>query len=46
MAGREHLLLLVGGGDGRSGVFIRDMWVRDIARGVWSEVSSLICAGV
>ena len=28
------------------GYSIRDMWVLDIARGVWGEVSSLICAGV
>ena len=47
MSWREHPLLLVGVGDGGSGVgILRDMWVLDIARGVWSEVSGWICASV
>ena len=45
LTGQEHPLLLVGGGwDGkvfRRNVF-KDMWVLDVDRGVWSEVSGLI----
>ena len=37
LTGQEHPLLLVGGGS----VF-KDMWVLDVDRGVWSEVSGLI----
>ena len=40
LTGQEHPLLLVGGGL-RGGV-LKDMWVLDVDRGVWSEVSGLI----
>ena len=41
LTGQEHPLLLVGGGfDGDLDVF-KDMWVLDVDRGVWSEVSGL-----
>ena len=40
LTGQEHPLLLVGGG-GFSGI-LKDMWVLDVDRGVWSEVSELI----
>ena len=37
LTGQEHPLLLVGGGGA-----LKDMWVLDVDRGVWSEVSGLI----
>ena len=40
LTGQEHPLLLVGGG--YSGDDLKDMWVLDVDRGVWSEVSGLI----
>ena len=41
LTGQEHPLLLVGGGlIGLSA--LKDMWVLDVDRGVWSEVSGLI----
>ena len=50
LTGQEHPLLLVGGGysgsvpcecvAGESA--LKDMWVLDVDRGVWSEVSGLI----
>ena len=39
LTGQEHPLLLVGGGYG--GGALKDMWVLDVDRGVWSEVSGL-----
>ena len=39
LTGQEHPLLLVGGGF--DGGVLRDMWVLDIDRCVWSEVSDL-----
>ena len=40
LTGQEHPLLLVG--CGYSGDDLKDMWVLDVDRGVWSEVSGLI----
>ena len=40
LTGQEHPLLLVAGGDAQSA--FKDMWVLDVDRGVWSEVSGLI----
>ena len=40
LTGQEHPLLLVGSGFG--GGVLTDMWVLDVDRGVWSEVSGLI----
>ena len=40
LTGQEHPLLLVGGGYG--GYVLKDMWVLDVDRGMWSEVSGLI----
>ena len=40
LTGQEHPLLLVGGGFG--GGTLKDMWLLDVDRGVWSEVSGLI----
>ena len=40
LTGQEHPLLLVGGGF--SGSVLKDMWVLDVDRGVWSKVSGLI----
>ena len=42
LTGQEHPLLLVGGGCGRALDALNDMWVLDVDRGVWSEVSGLI----
>ena len=44
LTGQEHPLLLVGGGLSGSGVLsvFKDMWLLDVDRGVWSEVSGLI----
>ena len=43
LTGQEHPLLLVGGGfRGFGGGVLTDMWVLDVDRGVWNEVSSLI----
>jgi len=39
LTGQKHPLLLVGGGF--DGGVLRDMWVLDIDRCVWSEVSDL-----
>ena len=33
----------MGGGFGHDGGVLNDMWVLDVDRGVWSEVSELIC---
>ena len=41
LTGQEHPLLLVGGGFDGSDV-LKDMWLLDVDRGVWSEVSELI----
>ena len=40
LTGQEHPLLLVEGGF--SGIALKDMWVLDVDKGVWSEVSGLI----
>ena len=40
LPGQEHPLLLVGGGF--SGSALKDMWLLDVDRGVWSEVSGLV----
>ena len=40
LTGQEHPLLLVGGG--LRGDVLKDMWVLDVDRGVWSEVSGMI----
>ena len=53
LTGQEYPLLLVGGGLGKalnavligggySDGVLKDMWVLDVDRGVWSQVSSLI----
>ena len=45
LTGQEHPLLLVGGGVSDSFILVsalKDMWVLDVDRGVWSEVSGLI----
>ena len=39
LTGQEHPLLLVAGGRGGA---LKDMWVLDVDRGVWREVSGLI----
>ena len=38
----DYPLLLVGGGVGESGDVLKDMWVLDVDREVWSEVSDLV----
>ena len=40
LSGQEHPLLLVGG---CSRGAVQEMWVLNVDRGVWSEVSGLIC---
>ena len=42
LTGQEHPLLLVGGGDGGSLSALKDMWLLDVDKGVWSKVSGLI----
>ena len=42
LTGQEHPLLLVGGGLNNALDVFKDMWVLDVDRGVWSEVSGLI----
>ena len=40
--GQEYPLLLVGGGLDQALCVLKDMWVLDVDRRVWSEVSELI----
>ena len=42
LTGQEHPLLLVEGGLSGALSALTDMWVLDVDRGVWSEVSGLI----
>ena len=42
LTGQEHSLLLVGGGYCGGGDDLKDMWLLDVDRRVWSEVSGLI----
>ena len=39
LTGQEHPLLLVGGGLGEDLSVLQDMWVLDVDREMWSEVS-------
>ena len=41
LTGQEHPLLLVGGGLGEALSVLQDMWVLDVDREMWSEVSAI-----
>ena len=41
LTGQEHPLLLVGGGLGEALSVLEDVWLLDVHRGMWSEVSGL-----